>query len=226
VEAFRRLFQQRRFDGAVIEVPQRWVKPIIEVGCPCVLVEQRRLRLSAPALAAVVRADNRQRASQMVNYLRAQGHQRIDLLTLDRPWPNMKERLAGYQAALKADRLPVPRKMTVSHEQVESARLVMEAALLRERGLTAVFCINDLLALGALQAAKALGRHVPGELAIAGFGDFPFAQYLDPPLTTMVLPKYEIGRRAAELLLSYLREGRFVETEVVFPTSLIARGSA
>ncbi len=65
-----------------------------------------------------------------------------------------------------------------------------------------------------------------GELAIVGFGDFAFAQYFDPPLTTVVAPKYEIGRRAAELLLGYLREGRFAETQVVFPTSLVRRGSA
>jgi DNA-binding LacI/PurR family transcriptional regulator len=222
VDSFRRLFQQRRIDGAVVEVPHRWVKPMIQVGCPCVVLEERMKSREN----AYVRADNRQGAEQMVNYLLAQGHKRVDVFTLDRAWPNMKERLAGYQAALRAHRLPAPPTLTVASENVAAARDVILAALQRERGLTALFCINDLLALGALQAAKAMGRNVPGKLAIAGFGDFAFAQYVDPPLTTMVSPKYEMGRRAAEILLGYLREGRFAETEVVFPTSLIARGSA
>jgi DNA-binding LacI/PurR family transcriptional regulator len=89
-----------------------------------------------------------------------------------------------------------------------------------------VVCANDVLAIGALQAARRLGRKVPDEIAIVGFDDFDFARYVDPPLTTVALPGYEMGHRAAELLLEYLSEGCFPETETVFPTTLVARGTA
>jgi len=221
-ESFSRLYQQRRFDGGVVEMPKGRVGPLIRVGCPCVLVEE----FVRARRTACVRADNRQGAVEVVNYLLAKGHQRIDVLTVKNPWPNMQERMAGYQSALRAHRVPIPRRLTAASENVEPAREVMEKALRRDKSLTAVFCINDILALGALQAAKAVGRHVPGELSIVGFGDFAFSQYVEPPLTTVELPKYEMGRRAAELLLGCLQEGRFERTEEVYPTSLVTRGSA
>jgi DNA-binding LacI/PurR family transcriptional regulator len=59
-----------------------------------------------------------------------------------------------------------------------------------------------------------------------GFGDFAFSQYVEPPLTTVTLAKHSMGRRAAELLLGYLQNGRFDETDVVYPTRLVNRGSA
>jgi DNA-binding LacI/PurR family transcriptional regulator len=221
-ERFRRLFRQRRFDGAVIEIPKERVGGLIRGECPCVLVEEHR----GGRRTACVRADDRGGAVQVVNYLLAQGHRRVDLLTVQDPWPNMRERMAGYLSAMKAHPLPVPRRMTAISEHVEPARAVMEKALRRDKSLTAVFCINDILALGALQAAKAVGRNVPGELAVVGFGDFAFSQYVEPPLTTVILPKYDMGRRAAELLLGYLQNGRFEETDVVYPTRLVNRGSA
>jgi LacI family transcriptional regulator len=102
----------------------------------------------------------------------------------------------------------------------------MEQVLRREPALTAVLCATDVLAVGALRAAKALGRRVPAELAVVGFGDYEFARYVEPPLTTVSLPGFEIGARAAELLLGYLHNGRFAEAETVFPTSLIRRETA
>jgi DNA-binding LacI/PurR family transcriptional regulator len=221
-ETFRRLYRQRRFDGAVIEVPDRCRAQLLRVGCPCVLVEGQAKGRNL----ACVRADNRGGAEEVVHYLRAKGHDRIDVLTLAATWPNMEERLEGYQAAMKALRLPKPRKLTAAVETVASAKAAMAAALRRHPRLSALICINDTLALGAVQAARALGRRVPQDVAIVGFGDFTFAQYVEPPLTTVVLPKYEMGRRAAEQLLSCLREGGFGEVDVVFPAQLVPRGSA
>ena len=59
---------------------------------------------------------------------------------------------------------------------------------------TAIMCGNDLLALGALQAARIRGLRVPDDVAVTGFNDFEFAQFADPPLTTVRVPGYELGR--------------------------------
>jgi DNA-binding LacI/PurR family transcriptional regulator len=228
-EAFDRLFKQRRFDGAVVHLSgpasarKRCVGELTEGGCPFVLIEER---VAGPR-AASVRADNRSGAARAVEHLQEKGHRRMAFFYYADPsWPAIEERLAGFESALKAQRLPAPARWPVSEESFEQSRAVMEETLRRESAVTAIVCSNDVLAVGALQAAKALGRRVPTEFAIVGFDDFDFARYVDPPLTTVALPGYEMGRRSAELLLGYFASGTFQPSEVVFPTSLILRGTA
>lgn len=225
--AFARLVGQRRLDGAVAHLSglpaerRRCASQMQASGCPFVLIEES---VSGPG-AAGVRADNRSGAEAAVALLRDKGHKRIAFLSPERPWPAVEERFLGYQAALKQHRLPGPREWRVDTESTEAARTYMESALRKEPSISAVLCSNDVLALGALQAAKKLGRKVPDDMAIIGFDDFEFAQYVDPPLTTVRLPGYAMGRRGAELLLNYLQTGQMPETEVVFPTELIERGT-
>lgn len=227
-EAFRRLHGQRRFDGAVLHLSgspaerQRCARQLSASGCPFVLIEER---VKGPR-AAFVRADNRQGAEQVVAFLREKGHQRVAFLTTERSWPAFEERLAGYQAALKAHHLAGPREWRIESENVGIAREFTESSLRREPNISAVLCANDVLAVGAIQAARRAGRKVPEDLAIIGFDDFDFSRFVDPPLTTVALPGYEMGHRAAESLLEYLSEGRFPENETVFPTTLVQRGTA
>jgi DNA-binding LacI/PurR family transcriptional regulator len=144
----------------------------------------------------------------------------------DPSWPAIEERLAGFELALKAQRLPAPLRWPINEETFERARAVTESTLKREPEITALLCSNDVLAVGALQAAKVLGRRVPTDLAIVGFDDFDFARYVDPPLTTVALPGSDMGRRAAELLLNHFQKGSFEQKEVLFPTTLVLRGTA
>ncbi len=227
-EAFQRLYGQRRFDGAVVHLSGTQAERVdcaAQLGatkCPFVLIEEQG---TGPRCACVL-ADNRQGARRAVEYLRAKGHKRIGFLRDDRTWPAVEERFAGYEEALRAHRLPGPRELRVDSETAEAARALMESVLQHQAALTAVLCGNDVLALGALQAAKRLGRKIPDEFAVVGFDDFDFAQHVEPPLTTVALPGYDMGRRAAEVLLGFLQEGRFAETEIVFPTTLVPRGTA
>ena len=71
----------------------------------------------------------------------------------------------------------------------------------RSPTITAVFCYNDFVALGAIRAARELGRQVPEELSVVGFDDNVWAGDVDPPLTTFRFPREEMGRKAASLLL-------------------------
>jgi DNA-binding LacI/PurR family transcriptional regulator len=227
-ETFQRLVRQRRFDGAVVHLSgarrqrEQHVQCLQAGGCPFVLIEER----TASPAAACVLADNRGGSAQAVEFLQAGGHTRIGFLTTDRPWPAVEARVAGYEEAVRKTGCRWSKVWKVGRECTESAREAMERVLRREPALTAVLCATDVLALGALQAAGRLGRGVPAELAVVGFDDFEFARYVDPPLTTVALPGYDMGRRAAELLLGYFKEGRFAAPEVVFPVTLVRRGSA
>ena len=70
---------------------------------------------------------------------------------------------------------------------------------------TAVFCHNDAMAIGAIKGAKAAGLKVPQDLSVVGFDDIQFAEFCDPPLTTITQPRYEIGRQAMLMLLEILK---------------------
>jgi DNA-binding LacI/PurR family transcriptional regulator len=226
---FQALFFERRLDGAVVHLSgtraqrEAYIHELAETGRPFLLIEERA---DCPT-GACVRADNREGAVRAVEYLLERGHTDVAFLSEVSVWPAVEERLAGYREALAAHGLPARDDLvlaaTASHAQAQSA---VAALLARAPSVTAVLCANDLLAVGAVAAAKSLGRQIPAEFAVIGFDDFVFAALIDPPLTTVALPGYEMGRRAAELLLSHLQEGRFPTKEVVFPATLTVRNSA
>ena len=226
--AFANLYRQRRFDGAVVHLSgpraerDNCVARLADSGCPFVLVEEKA---DLPR-AASVRADNRRGAEDAVRYLHSRGHKRIDFLRAGPDWPAVADRQAGYEAALAGLGLTAPRVWTIGHESVEEARAAVAGILAKRPARLALLCGNDVLAVGAVQAAKAAGRKLPDEVAVVGFDDFEFARYVDPPLTTVRLPPYEMGHKAAELILAYLAGGRFPEAEVIFPAALVVRGTA
>lgn len=90
---------------------------------------------------------------------------------------------------------------------------------------TAVVVANDLMALGAMHEFKAAGLRVPHDVSIVGFDDIAFAALSEPPLTTVVSPRVEIGRRAVEALLTTLKHPTQTGVEIRIPTNLVTRGS-
>ena len=94
---------------------------------------------------------------------------------------------------------------------------------------TAAFVASDVVALGALRAAAEVGLRVPQDLALVGFDDIQFSQYLLPPLTTVRVPAREIGASAARMLLDYVQSGlgRFPpHSSVLLETELVIRESS
>jgi len=95
---------------------------------------------------------------------------------------------------------------------------------LQERKPTAVVCVCDFTAMRVLQAAAALGMRVPEDLSVVGFGNLDFAEYANPPLTTVAQPFVAMGRKAAELLIAKIAGGD-VPAESVLPVTLVLRQS-
>jgi DNA-binding LacI/PurR family transcriptional regulator len=91
---------------------------------------------------------------------------------------------------------------------------------------TAIFAYNDLMAIGAMRAAKDIGLQIPQELSLVGFDDIPGAAYAFPPLTSVRQPKFEMGRCSAELLIEMIN-GRVTreETQITMGIELILRES-
>ena len=90
---------------------------------------------------------------------------------------------------------------------------------------TAICCMNDEMALGAIQTIKSRGLRVPEDISVTGFDDIHYARYWDPALTTIAQPAEEIGKVAMDLLLRIIDGENLVDTEVLLPTQFMIRQS-
>jgi LacI family transcriptional regulator len=91
---------------------------------------------------------------------------------------------------------------------------------------SAIFCANDLMAIGAIEAASELGLIIPEHVSIMGYDDQELARYTHPPLTTLVLPNYEMGRHAAETLIDAVTSGRQLRSGLIkVDGPVVERGS-
>jgi DNA-binding LacI/PurR family transcriptional regulator len=92
---------------------------------------------------------------------------------------------------------------------------------------TAVVAFADILAIGAIRAVRDVGLRVPEDVSVVGFDDIPPSAFLHPSLTTVVMPKWEMGKRATDVLMTRIQEGAVGQSahRVILPTTLIVRES-
>ena len=131
------------------------------------------------------------------------GHQRIGFVNGEAWMEAAQDRFKGYRRALATADLPFDAALVRQGDWMSGTGFVATLSLMAEpRPPTAIFCANDLMALGALEALKQLGKRVPEDVALIGYDDQEISRHTHPPLTTMVLPNYEMGRAAVEALLA------------------------
>jgi DNA-binding LacI/PurR family transcriptional regulator len=163
----------------------------------------------------------------VTQHLIASGHQKIGFVAGPNRSRSAIYRGAGYRRALREAGLPhVPAWEQACLPVVDDSKRAVTQLLTAHPELTALFCHNDLVAIGALQACAALGRQVPADTAVAGFDDIMLASLVTPPLTTCRAPQYELGQRAAQYLLKRVNELVEDNARIVFETELIVRASA
>ena len=135
-------------------------------------------------------------------YLLNAGHRRIGYVNGE-PWQDAaRDRLKGYRTALSTADLPFAAELVREGDWSSGSGFEQTLSLMRETNPpTAIFCANDLMALGAIEALKQLGLRVPEDVSVLGYDDQEIARHTHPPLSTVVLPNYELGRWAVETLL-------------------------
>jgi LacI family transcriptional regulator len=135
-------------------------------------------------------------------YLIDAGHRRIGFVNGEAWQDAARDRLAGYRQALATAGLPFDPALVRDGDWSSGSGFEQTLALMREAWPpTAIFCGADLIALGAIEALKHLGLRVPEDVSVVGYDDQEIARHTHPPLTTMVLPNYEMGRWAVRTLL-------------------------
>jgi len=185
-------------------------------------------RLTPELKADSVVADNRAGGHMAALHLLGLGHRCIGYIERPEHLAHIEDRLTGFREILHQWNVEVPNELCVRGGfRLEDGVRAGRALLTLPNRPTAVFAYNDIMAIGALQAAKELHVRVPDDLAIVGFDDIPMASYLTPALTTIRLPKYRIGALAAEILLGRVRgEIEGPQRREVLEVELIVRGSS
>ena len=182
----------------------------------------------SPDGISVVTADREHAGHQGTRHLIELGHRRIGFIgdTLSRPKTTLRK-LAGYQSALNRSGLSFSPGwiQDVTEFGFEAGRSGLQQLLKREPTITALFCINDRIALGAIEAAKDLGRACPGDLSVVGFGDSPEGNHWRPRLTTFELSSDRVAANAIQLVLEQRKAETPEPKTVLIPEELIIRES-
>jgi LacI family repressor for deo operon, udp, cdd, tsx, nupC, and nupG len=188
---------------------------------PLVAVLERLAGHAVP----LIRTDHRVGALTATRHLIDLGHRRVAHITGSRHIPSTTQRLQGYRQALEGAKLPFALELVpTGNFTMPSGAAAMEALLALAAPPTAVLCGNDEMAFGAVKALHKHGLSVPADVSIVGFDDLNMAAFYNPPLTTVHIPRHDIGRRAAAELIELLA-GRSVTQEAVLPTRLMIRES-
>jgi LacI family repressor for deo operon, udp, cdd, tsx, nupC, and nupG len=217
------VLSSRRADGLIILDGglDRMMLAGVEFDVPTVQV----LECAAGKDLPTVRIDDRLVAELAVAHLAGLGHRHIAHIAGSSDSQVAGERIAGFRAAMlkhvgQPDALVV--RGGYSHD---AGREAMECLLDSGERPTAVFCVNDAAALGAIQGCRRRGLRIPEDISIVGVDDIELAAASDPPLTTVHQNRYEIGASAMRMLIGLLQRRQLADTDVVVPVELVVRQS-
>ncbi len=195
---------------------------LLDRGVPFVVIDRDLPEVKVDA----VLADNHQGGYLATRHLLALGHRRIACITGPSNVTPSAERVSGHRQALTEAGLPIQENLIVRGDfHPESGRAAASELLRLPTPPTAVFACNDLMAIGAMRAAAELARRIPEDLAVVGFDDIELAAFATPPLTTVLQPTAEMGRRAVQFLMERFADRGRPHRRETFPTTLTIRAS-
>ncbi|GII57209.1 HTH-type transcriptional regulator MalR [Planotetraspora thailandica] len=194
---------------------------LTDQGVPIVLVDGYSPVIPAPFISP----DDRLAARLAVQHLVDLGHRRIGLALGQRRFVPVIRKIEGFRQAMThllgtADVDDLIQHSLFSVEGGQAA-----AAALIDRGCTGVFCASDLMALGAIRAARERGLSVPADVSVVGFDDSPLMAFTDPPLTTVRKPIAAMAAAAVETLLEEIGGTPSRHLELVYQPELVVRGT-
>ena len=162
----------------------------------------------------------------VIEHLIKLGHRDIACITYDADERHVHKRLAVFHETLQAAGIP-RRENLVRYGYFEPATAVtaMHSLLQEQPRPSAVYCMNDMMAIGAMTAIREAGLRIPGDIAVAGYDDVRFARFTSPPLTTARAPEVELGRRGAEMLFDLINDRTPPEMQRTLHSELIVRDS-
>ena len=198
------ILKEKRVDGLILAGPffsQKFILSVKATGIPLVLVDNAMERNH---IDSVMVADE-DAGCEVTAHLISHHHKKIVAISGPKSWASNRARVAGYRRAMEALNYPI----MVFHQPTTTEATgyaAMQAVFKDAPETTAVFAINDAMAWGAIRAARECGFSVPGDLAIVGFDDVDLSAHVSPPLTTMRVPKRQLGVLAGRRLVDLCKK--------------------
>ena len=211
-------------DGAVLVLPEQSSEELLDAlssGFPLVVIDPLvPLDARIPSVAAA----NASGAEQAMQHLLELGHRRIAAITGPPGWAATEARRRAYRDALAAAGIPFDPGLELEADfDFEPGAQAASALFELDRPPSAIFAFSDMVAIGAMRAARARGISIPDELSIVGFDDSAYATVVHPALTTVRQPLAEMGGTAVDLLVRLMRS-EIVDTPHLEPfTRLVVR---
>ena len=202
--------------------PERYRK-LVARRLPIVLINGVVPGIEAP----FVSCDDQYASELAVSHLCALGHRRIGFISGPERFVPVQRKLAGYRATMR-------RLVGTSEEELDSLIALSlfgveggaaAAARLLDKGVTGIVCGSDLMALGAIRAARSRGLHVPNDVSVVGYDDSPLIAFTDPPLTTVRQPVVPMAAAAVRALIDEIRGHAAPHSEYMFTPELVVRAS-
>ncbi|MGM0877304.1 MAG: LacI family DNA-binding transcriptional regulator [Bacillota bacterium] len=220
------LLLQKQADGMVLLTARLDKTKLEEISnhFPMILACEYMDGLNVPSVSI----DNISSARKATEHLIRLGHTKIAHITGTINVILSRDRLRGYQQAMMSHDLDIVSAYIQEGDfsfEFESGYNQMLKLLALETPPTAVFAFNDEMAMGAIKAAKDSGLNVPDDLAVVGFDNIKMSSVHEPKLTTINQPKYEIGKKAMELLLKIINGETMHKKKIVLKDELIIRES-
>jgi DNA-binding LacI/PurR family transcriptional regulator len=219
-----RTFEERRVDGIIVtasRVGALHLPLLSRMKVPIVLLNNQH----PSGFVHSVMIENATASYEATRHLVELGHRRIAYIGDRNGRQSDTERFGGYRHALDVGQIPFqPELVVYGNATPESGREAMVKLLQAPEPPTAVFCYDDMTALGAIREIHANGMRVPGDISVVGFDDLSIAEFTEPPLTTIRQPMAQMGRLAMEAVLDLLG-GSGSSHEIRVRGELIVRAS-
>jgi LacI family transcriptional regulator len=220
-----KVIRERNVEGVLFirQTLPKMIKDLQAFGLPIVAID------NTPRIKGIdsLQIDNRLGAGLAAAHLVELGHQRLAFLGPVEPPPSIEERGEGFSERATSFGAPKPQLISAAEFTFDAAyAATLKALKAKGKALpTAIFCANDVMAAGALRAAREAELRVPHDLSVIGFDDIAMSRYTDPPLTTIGVVKEHLGRRAMGLLIERIQGSTAKVFAELAPVSLVLRSS-
>jgi len=200
------MLRSKRVDAVIVtssRIGALYLAHLERIGVPIVLINNHNEESGRYTFTVTV--DNQHGGHLATKHLIDLGHQRIAYITAPADHSSDLDRMTGYHQALSEAGLePNPALTIPGNGRADGGEQALEMLRQLDKLPTAVFCYNDMTAIGLVSAARQAGLGIPQDLAVVGFDDIQFAAHCYPPLTTIAQPKIEMGQLAMKMALSLM----------------------
>ncbi len=222
---YYQLVREKRIDGIILSGPRSDDEELIRLkneDFPIVLMGQiNGDNFNCSDI------DNVKAAKEIVSHLISHGHKKIAMITnASLNYTASRFRLLGYKKALRENSIDYDKELIgIGNFTPQSGFEIMQKLLSLKKLPTAVFVASDVVAFGAMDAIRKRGMKIPQDIAMVGFDNVNLSKYVDPPLTTVNLPAFDIGENVASLLIDVIEKNEDKNKKIILEAHIIIRKS-